>query len=44
MDGVSMRVARQYAIATDTFRCRLDVLWGFAPLYPELAVKSIHTL
>ena len=44
MDSISMRVARQYAIATDTFPCRLDVLWGFAPLYPELAVKSIHTL
>lgn len=43
-DGVSMRIARAYDIANDAFPCRLDVLWGFAPLYPELAVKSIHTL
>lgn len=44
MDGVSMRIARQYVLTDDTFPCRIDVLWGFAPLYPELAVKSIHTL
>jgi hypothetical protein len=44
MDGISMRTARQYVIADDSFPCRIDVLWGFAPLYPELAVKSIHTL
>lgn len=44
MDGISMRTARQYVLADDSFPCRIDVLWGFAPLYPELAVKSIHTL
>lgn len=44
MDGISMRTARQYNISDDSFPCRIDVLWGFAPLYPELAVKSIHTL
>jgi hypothetical protein len=44
MDGISMRTARQYVLADDAFPCRIDVLWGFAPLYPELAVKSIHTL
>jgi hypothetical protein len=44
MDGISMRTARQYNIADDSFPCRIDVLWGFAALYPELAVKSIHTL
>ena len=44
MDGISMRTARQYVLADDSFPCRLDVLWGFAPLYPELAVRSIHTL
>jgi hypothetical protein len=43
-DGISMRIARAYDIANDAFPCRLDVLWGFAPLYPELAVRSIHTL
>jgi hypothetical protein len=44
MDGISMRIARQYNISDDSVPCRLDVLWGFAPLYPELAVKHIHTL
>src|SRR5574343_546944 len=44
MDGISMRTARQYVLTDDSFPCRIDVLWGFAPLYPELAVKSIHTL
>ncbi|QDP53228.1 MAG: putative minor capsid protein 10B [Prokaryotic dsDNA virus sp.] len=39
-DGISMRVARQYAISSDTIPCRIDVLWGFAELYPELA--SVH--
>jgi hypothetical protein len=39
-----MRTARQYVLSSDSFPCRIDVLWGFAPLYPELAVKSIHTL
>lgn len=44
MDGISMRIARAYDLANDAFPCRIDVLWGFAPLYPELAVRSIHTL
>jgi hypothetical protein len=44
MDGVSMRVARQYVLSSDSFPCRLDVLWGFAALRPEHSVKSIHVL
>jgi len=43
-DGISMRIARQYAISSDTIPCRLDVLWGFAPLYPDLAVRGFHAL
>ena len=39
-DGLSLRIARQYDIANDNFPCRLDILWGFAELYPELA--SVH--
>lgn len=38
MDGISMRIARQYAIGSDTIPCRIDVLAGFAGLYPELSV------
>ena len=43
MDGISMRIARQYAIGTDTIPCRIDVLAGFAGLYPELAVRHLTT-
>ena len=43
MDGISMRIARQYAIGTDTIPCRIDVLAGFAGLYPELAVRHMTT-
>ena len=43
MDGISMRIARQYAIGTDTVPCRIDVLAGFAGLYPELAVRHLTT-
>lgn len=41
-DGISMRIARQYAIGTDTVPCRIDVLWGFAPLYNQLACRNIN--
>lgn len=44
MDGISMRIARAYDISNDRFPCRIDVLWGFAPLYPELAVRGWHAL
>ena len=41
MDGISMRIARQYAISSDTVPCRIDVLFGFAGLYPELANRHM---
>ena len=37
--GISMRVARQYLIATDTVPCRTDVLYGWATVYQELAAQ-----
>lgn len=43
MDGISMRIARQYAIGTDTVPCRIDVLFGFGGLYPELASRHLTT-
>ena len=39
MDGLSMRIVRQYAISTDTFPCRLDVLYGFKTLRAQLAAR-----
>jgi hypothetical protein len=37
--GLSVRMVRQYSITNDTFPCRLDVLYGWATLYPELACR-----
>lgn len=41
MDGISMRVARQYDITNDKFPCRVDVLYGYAAIRPELAARVI---
>lgn len=37
--GLSIRVVRQYTINNDAIPCRLDVLYGWAPIYPELACR-----
>jgi hypothetical protein len=39
MDGISMRVVRNYDINNDKFPCRLDVLYGYKAIRPELAVR-----
>lgn len=41
MDGISLRIVRQYAISTDTFPCRIDVLYGYKSIRPQLAAR-IH--
>ena len=38
-DGISMRVVRQYDINNDAFPCRLDVLYGYKTIRPELACR-----
>lgn len=38
-DGISMRIVRQYDINTDKFPCRLDVLYGFKTVRPQLACR-----
>lgn len=40
-DGISMRVVRQYDINNDKFPTRLDVLYGFKTIRPQLACR-IH--
>lgn len=40
-DGISMRIARQYAISTDTVPCRLDVLYGYKTIRPQLACRIL---
>ena len=38
-DGLSIRLVRQYDINSDQLPCRLDVLYGWSTIYPELAVR-----
>lgn len=37
--GLTMRIVRAYDINNDLFPCRLDILYGFQTVYPELAVR-----
>lgn len=37
--NISLRVARQYRIGTDDVPCRVDVLYGWKAIYPELACR-----
>ena len=39
MDGISMRIVRDYSISADTFITRLDVLYGYKTVRPELACR-----
>ena len=38
-DGLSIRLVRQYDINSDQLPCRLDVLYGWSTIYPELACR-----
>ena len=38
-DGISMRVIRDYDINNDKFPCRLDILYGYQTIRPELACR-----
>jgi hypothetical protein len=42
-DNISIRFIQQYDSSADAVRGRFDVLWGFAPLLPELAVRHLTT-
>lgn len=39
LDGISMRMVRQYDINNDKFPTRLDVLYGYKTIRPQLAVR-----
>lgn len=41
MDGISMSIVRDFTIADRSFPCRLDVLYGFKTIRPQLACR-IH--
>ena len=38
-DGLSMRIVRAYDINNDAFPCRLDILYGYKTLRPQLACR-----
>jgi len=38
-DGFSLRMIRDYNITDDEIGCRIDILYGFAPLYAEHACR-----
>jgi hypothetical protein len=38
-DGISMRIARQYDIVNDKIPCRIDVLYGYKTIRPQLACR-----
>ena len=39
LDGVSMRIVRDYDINNDKFPCRMDVLYGYKAIRPQLACR-----
>ena len=41
MDKISMRIARQYDIVNDKIPCRIDVLYGYKTIRPQLACRVI---
>lgn len=38
-NGISMRIVRQYDINNDRMPCRIDVLYGYAVIRPEMACR-----
>ncbi|MFA9205001.1 MAG: P22 phage major capsid protein family protein, partial [Bacteroidia bacterium] len=39
LDGVSMRIVRAYDINNDNLPCRIDVLYGYKTIRPQLAAR-----
>lgn len=39
LDGISMRIVRDYDINNDTFPCRLDILYGYKTIRPQFATR-----
>lgn len=44
IDGISVRIARQWVIGTDQRPARIDILYGCAALYPELACRVANVV
>ncbi len=41
-DGISIRLVRQYDINNDNLPCRLDILYGYKTIRPELACRLAY--
>jgi len=39
LDGISMRIVRQYDVVNDMFPCRIEVLYGYKTIRPQLACR-----
>jgi hypothetical protein len=40
-DGISMRLVRQYDINNDRLPCRVDILYGYKTVRPQLAARIL---
>jgi hypothetical protein len=38
-NGISMRIVRQYDINNDRLPCRIDVLYGYSVIRPQMGVR-----
>jgi hypothetical protein len=38
-NGISMRIVRQYDINNDRMPCRIDVLYGYSVIRPQMGVR-----
>ena len=38
-NGISLRIVRQYDINNDRLPCRIDVLYGYSTIRPQMAVR-----
>jgi hypothetical protein len=39
MDGISMSLVRDFSVSDRTFPCRIDVMYGYKTIRPQLAVR-----
>ena len=39
VDGISVRLVRDYDISSDAMPCRLDILYGYKTVRPQLACR-----
>jgi hypothetical protein len=40
-DGLSLRIVQDYDISNDVFPCRIDILYGYKTIRPEMACRIL---